>query len=786
MLILLFLFATVLMSCSSDTVWTESPECERLYAAVTGNSLLPPDGFSVTLDGVSPRLSWTEREGAVGYRIYRAAGTGGEWQAVHSVPVTGSSYTDSEISLLTHSGIWRYAAASVNEAGRESFRSREAAVTVYAPDFDKTVRVLSASAGGYPSGEAGSDSPVSAVRIAFEALNEAVSYAVLRKEAGKGSLLLTENAEVTVSEESSSGTVLFFYDETAQPGTVYSYRIVPVDALGRFGRESEPVEGFIFPNPQTGAWDVSAEKASLRILIPQEFRAKVTGFDLRFFDPKEKLTFSFSRDLRYEFSDTVVLDSGEIALLLKGKDSRWLNACIAAVFGDGDGIPLHSGFSAEQSVLFFSPESASLPVPSSVTVVHGERLSDGNMKTPVILKWSRQSDVRIRGYRIYRTDRLLFSEGTDKSEWGDPVADICVADFTDLISWSDNRFPRFGAFYYKINPYADENTETENNQSVRSFACAAVFPSDSWPLSASYREMTDAVRLRWPAVSGIDTFHFHCYPKQIGSDIHIRFGKADIGQGGEQTFRFLLTTPGEAVFRFEPVAVFTDGTAEIGSAVGPSSVSVTGAVELETAAWVRLIMETVAESQRKIGPEFRKNNEQQNLFQISFYRRKSPYLWSNNYDLFGFKKVRDKYDSVEISGTLAHIYYEKNGTAFCFSYSVNLPMPMSASVLKNIDKTVKSAAALTVSGVYPGRLYIWGRNSGKEMKDSAPGLLPANEFPNPAQFPYLNDFASDYGFRFSYPQDTSFRGESTYGAVRDGKKDLESVFYSEIGSAAYL
>lgn len=796
MLIFLILAAVTSVACVPSAVWTDSPEREHLYAAVTRNALLPPEEFSVTLDGVSPRLTWKERAGAAGYRVYRAAGSGGEWHPVTTAPVTGTSFTDKEISLRTHSGVWRYAAASVNEAGTEGFRSTEAAVTVFAPDYRETVRVLSASAGGFLS-ETDGVVVTDAVRVIFIPAAGAHAYAVLRREPGKGSQLLTEAAEIveaarvlsgsgeTVEGASVNGAVCY-YDKSAQAGIVYNYRIVPIDSLGRYGRESEEVEGFVFPKPQTEAWDVSAEKAAVRVFVPAEFRQKVTAFEIRFRDASNGETVSRVFDLRYGFSDNLVLSEAEIRSLLAGKESRWLDVSVSVLFGDGNGEVLASGGSAEQSVLFFSRESSSLPVPSAISVSHGSRQRNGSVDSPVVLKWKKPSDSRIRGYRIYRTERLLFDGGTDRSEWDSPVADVATESFSEFVSWSDSSFDRFGAFYYKINPYADENTETQNNRTVASFACAAVFPSELPPLRASVRTFTDKVRLSWNEIPGIETYHFHSYPKQIGEDLHIRFAKAESETIESCFYDFLLTTPGAVNFRYEPVVIFSDGTRELGSVSGGYSEPAVGAVELKTSDWVQYVMVTVADGQRTIPADSRKHNVQCKTGNVSFYRRYTALSWTYGYDLYGFSNYPDRNGAVTVSGTMAHIYYKKKDEFLNFSFSVGCPMPLSESMLKNIDTAQKGAGYLTVSGLYPGKLYVWGRNRGAEAADSAEGLLPGREFPNPRELSCTDSFAADYGFDFSYPSGIGYRGETVYAAVRDGESGFEAVPYDSVGSIGYL
>lgn len=796
MLIFLILAAVTSVACAPSAVWTDSPEREHLYAAVTRNALLPPEEFSVTLDGVSPRLTWKERAGAAGYRVYRAAGSGGEWHPVTTAPVTGTSFTDKEISLRTHSGVWRYAVTSVNEAGREGFRSAEAAVTVFAPDYRETVRVLSASAGGFLS-ETDGVVVTDAVRVIFIPAAGAHAYAVLRREPGKGSQLLTEAAEIveaarvlsgsgeTVEGASVNGAVCY-YDKSAQAGIVYNYRIVPIDSLGRYGRESEEVEGFVFPKPQTEAWDVSAEKAAVRVFVPSEFRQRVTAFEIRFRDASNGETVSRVFDLRYGFSDNLVLSEAEIRSLLAGKESRWLDVSVSVLFGDANGEVLASGGSAEQSVLFFSRESSSLPVPSAISVSHGSRQRNGSVDSPVVLKWKKPSDSRIRGYRIYRTERLLFDGGTDRSEWDSPVADVATESFSEFVSWSDSSFDRFGAFYYKINPYADENTETQNNRTVASFACAAVFPSELPPLRASVRTFTDKVRLSWNEIPGIETYHFHSYPKQIGEDLHIRFAKAESETIESCFYDFLLTTPGAVNFRYEPVVIFSDGTRELGSVSGGYSEPAVGAVELKTSDWVQYVMVTVADGQRTIPADSRKHNVQCKTGNVSFYRRYTALSWTYGYDLYGFSNYPDRNGAVTVSGTMAHIYYKKKDEFLNFSFSVGCPMPLSESMLKNIDTAQKGAGYLTVSGLYPGKLYVWGRNRGAEAADSAEGLLPGREFPNPRELSCTDSFAADYGFDFSYPSGIGYRGETVYAAVRDGESGFEAVPYDSVGSIGYL
>lgn len=793
MLVFLILAAVAAVSCAPTAVWNDSPEREHLYAAVTRNTLLPPEDFTATLDGPSPQLTWKERKEAYGYRIYRAAGSDGEWHPVTTVPVTGTVFTDTEISVTTHSGIWRYAVASVNDAGTEGFRSSEATVTVFTPEYRETVRVLSASAGGFPHREGGAD-PLSAVRIIFEPADGADAYAVLRREPGKGSRLLTEAAEIIEMTSFSSdrhtdspvSRVVCYYDKTAQPGIIYGYRIVPIDGLGRYGRESESVEGFVFPKPQTEAWDVSAEKAAVRVFVPSEFRQKVHAFRILFRDSDAGEPLSRVFDLRYGFSDYLVLKENEIRSILDGRDSRWLNISVAVLFEDGEKEILSSGLSDEQSVLFFSRESSSLPVPSFVAVAHGKKNEAGVIDSPVVLKWKKPSDRRIRGYRIYRTDKLLMQEGVDRSEWSPAVGDVVTDSFTEFISWSDSSFDRFGAFYYKINPYADENTETQNNRTASSFVCAAVFPSELPPLKASCRSYTDKVRLSWNEIPGINIYHFHSYPVQIGEDLHIRFAGVGFETSESCFYDFSLTTPGPVDFRYEPVVVFSDGNRELGSVSGGYSAPAVGAVELETSDWVRYVMTTVAAGQRMIPVGSRKHNVQCKVGNLSFYRRYTALSWTYGYDLYGFSNYPDRNGAFSVSGTLIHIYYKKKSETLNFSFSGDYPMPLSDSELKAIDRSRKGVGYLTVTGLYPGKLYVWGANQGAEAADRAEGLLPGREFPNPLGLSCTAGFAADYGFDFSYPVGIGYRGETTYAAVRDDRSGFEPVSYDSIGSIGYL
>lgn len=783
MWILIFLAAAAFFSCDSDAVWSQNREQEHLYAAVTQNALLPPDGVSVTLDGVSPRLRWDKRSVAVGYRIYRALGGDGEWTAVTTSTVTETTFLDSEISLLTHSGVWRYAVASVNDAGKEGFRSAEALITIYAPDFNETVRMISASAGGYAS-EEGDGVPRKAVRIVFEPLTQAVAYAVFRKEPGKGSLLLTESATVDEIQTATKSAVCF-YDETAQEGILYRYRIVPIDSLGRYGRESEEAEGFVFPTPQADAWDVSAEQATVRVSLPVEFQSKVRAFEVRFRDEAEATATARIWELSNGFIENLVLSESEIRALLGGKESRWFQIALRVQFEDGERERLGSFFTKEQSVLFFSRESSSLPVPSSVAVSHGKRQFDGTVDSPVVLKWKKPSDSRIGGYRIYRTEKLLFENGNDRSSWGAAVGEIEAAAFSDLITWSDDSFPRFGDFYYKINPYADKNTETENNCSLASFACAAVFPSELLPLSATHREFTRKIRLRWQDVPGIEVFNIHSYRKQIGTDKHITFVKTELETAANRFYDFETTTPGAVTFKINPVVVFSDGTRKLDSVIGDFSASAIGAIDLETVDWVRYVMVAVAEGQRTIVPGVRTRNEQKSVDRVSFYRRMGFWDRTVGYDMFGFNKLTDQNDSIQISGTLAHIYYQKSNEMLYFSYSINLGMPMSQTQLKDIDKTIKKSGVLTISGIYPGKLCVWGRNQGSDQIDRRDGLLPGMEFPNPSALSCASTFCNGYGFDLTYPTEVNFRGETTYAALRDEAIVYEAVSFSQVGSINY-
>lgn len=764
--------AVLFVACGAETVWTEFPEKERLYAAVSGDSFLPPEEFSAVLEGASPRLTWSARKDAVGYRIYRAVSGSDEWQPLQTEPLSETEWVDGEISVLTHSGIWRYTVTAVDEAGKESFQSEEAAVVVSAPDFEETVKPVEASAGGFVSA---AYEDTAAVRVVFRPAANAVSYTILRKEAGKGTTVLAEKAELSESVD-ENGKLLLFYDTAAVPGVVYEYRIVPVNAIGQYGRESEAVEGFIFPAPRVSDWDITAQKVEFRVFVPEIFRSRVNALEIRFYDSDDGREVTIETAFPFGFSDRIVLSESQILRVLNEKISRRLSVEAAVVF-DVDGTRLCSAACDAGEVLFFSKDSTLLAVPTSVTIEHGVREFDGTVTAAVVLRWQKPSDTRIQGYRIYRSEFLDFANGVDSTDWGEPIADIKTSDFADVIDWGDSSFSRFGAFYYKINPYADENTETENNRSVGSFACAAVFPPEGWPISASMREFEEKVRLRWNKADGIDFYNFYAFYGSAGGMIKHEMKEAVPAENGESYFDFDRIRPGEILFRFSPIVVFeTVGGEQIETVSGNPSAFAVGSVELSDIEWTRLVMKTIADAQRTILPADRKSNAQTKTETVSFFRRR--YLNVHKYDLYGFRGFSDEYESVRISGTLAHIYCE----GFNFSYSVDRGMPMTEVQLDRIDDEIKSVDCLTVSGTYPGKIYVWAANGGKEVNDSAHGVFPTAEFPQPLTHSKANEFASDYGFDLSYPTVEGWSGHAMYTILRDDSDVCTFVTRQEVGS----
>lgn len=765
--VLIFLILTA-VSCAAETVWSEFPEAERLYAAVTDNRLLPPEETAVVLDGASPRLTWSGREGADAYRIYRAA-AGAE--AVRLTETKECEFSDTEISVLTHSGIWRYSVAAVNEAGAEGFRSPECAVTVTAPAFEKSARMAEASAGGFEN------APEPSVRISFYLPVEAVAFSVLRKEAGKGSVILADAhpAGGFADGGDENGGLSVFYDTTAVPGVFYEYRVIPINALGQYGRESETVEGFVFPPPSLSDWDVTAGKAQTRLMLPSLFRERTVGAAFFFTDPTTGKTETVEVGFPFGFRETVAITESDIRRLLDGCDSRWLTVCAAMVFEDGGGARLRSLHSRLQPILIFSKESASLPVPSSVAVESGRRYADGSGCVPVRLSWIKPSDTRIQGYRIYRSGILDFANGTDSTDWGEPVADVKTAGFGEAVVWEDGDFPRYGAFYYKINPYADENTETQNNRAPDSFAKAAVFPADGQTPEASYREFEDKVRLRWKERDGIVRYNFYALPDQLENVRVFERQSFSVDERGAY-FDFPISTVGEVRFRTAPVVVFTasDGT-ELGEVVGEQSPQAVGAIEINDDEWTRLVMKTVAEAQSRIVPGERGGGKLTKTETVFFYRGVSPHLKWDMYDLYGFNRYTDKNNAVAISGTMAHLY----GDGADFSYSIGFSLMSEASVFERIDTTVKAAAPLEVGGVYPGWIYVWARHIGSKEKDAARGLLPVGENQNPQKT--IGEFGEKYGFDLTYPSENGFSGGTAYLILRDEADEATGIPYSRIG-----
>ncbi len=82
-----------------------------------------PSGLNVTNEGnAQVSLAWNSVSGSAGYNVYRSPLSGGGWIKANTGPVTGTSFTDSN---LRNAQTYYYVVTSLDNAGNESAYSNE-------------------------------------------------------------------------------------------------------------------------------------------------------------------------------------------------------------------------------------------------------------------------------------------------------------------------------------------------------------------------------------------------------------------------------------------------------------------------------------------------------------------------------------------------------------------------------------------------------------------------------------------------------------------------------------
>lgn len=802
-------------------------QSEFLYESLTGNRPAPPTDIQVTTEmtekGDVPTVSWVPSAEAIHYNVYRKDGSqAAEWQLLTTA--TGDEYTDSSINGLIYSGTYYYTVTAVDMYERESFMPNAVLLALSDPEFDVSANLISASKGAFdevrdsvtnqivmPKNKLG-------VLLKIEYDEKIPSYLIQRSSGGSTFETVAEawTPDRDPMQDPVSGTEVYYYmDVPPAQGVLYTYKITPIGEGGIVGQDSatgqDKKDGFVYPGAVIGTVESYAGTLRLPVTVSGVKGEGVTvDFKVRWsetetFDNPAEISGS---DIKKTGSgDAYTLDiSEQIASLLGGNNGKTVWIQVAAIYktgGDGVGKEAIASETVEVTVIKAGADRLTVP---TVTVAQHGRINGETLTQPVKLQWHGCSDPNIGGYRIYRTNSLKWKSDSldDDTEWS-LIDAVSVTELNAPYEYEDDSITAAGAYFYKVNPITPteggaDPVETQNNAKEESFARAAVFDNTAPTLTVSTQTSEGGIPLKWTTVGGAGE-----YKVMKKSPTESNFTEAASVQGSSHHYN--TTVPGNFTFKVTPVARFTNnGTGTVLQRLAAddlTSAEVSGAVKLSDTDWIKLVMQTMMEGQKGFKDDDGYNGRYYTRLMSTAktdetkkvkYTARVAWRTSNGnanvecFQAYNFTEFEDVNKSISVTGTLFHLYYQKD---FCLTYSSSEWI----EDLNGADKTDKPAGTITVSGLYNGEIQIFGQNnvsgafdnwdSAKQNLIEPPygviGIVLSGDFPNWNTWSNLGKLKSNWGFELgsgTAPINTS----TAYSIKRSGQSSFTNYSFSDVGA----
>lgn len=824
---ILFLILAVFIGCPTVSPLddgTQLKQSEFLYESLTGNRPAPPTDIQVTTEmtekGDVPTVSWVPSAKAIHYNVYRKDGSqAAEWLLLTTA--TGDEYTDSSINGLIYSGTYYYTVTAVDMYERESFMPNAVLLKLRDPKFDVSANLISASQGAFDEVR---DSATNQVVMPENKLgvllkieyNEKIPSYLIQRSSGSSTFETVAEAwtpDRDPMQDPVSGTEVYYYmDVPPAQGVLYTYKITPIGEGGIVGGESktgqDKKDGFVYPGAVIGTVESYAGTLRLPVTVSGVKGDSVTvDFKVRW---SETETFDNPSEIsgndvgKTGSEDAYTLDiSGQIDSLLGDDLGKTVWIQVAAIYkAAGDGVGKEAIASETVEVTVIQAGADVLAVPTVTVAQHG-RIRDGKMTQTVKLRWNGGNDPNIGWYRIYRADRLSYtSASVDTTKWT-LVNSIEVENPNASYEYEDSSISAAGTYFYKVNPTTtgegDNAIETQNNATVNAFARAAVFNNTAPTLTVSTQTNESGIPLKWTTVGGAGE-----YKVMKRSPTESNFTEAASVQAS--THHYNTTVPGNFTFKVTPVALFTNNGSvlERVEADDLTSAEVSGAVKLSDTAWIKLVMQTMMTGQKGFEDDGSTNGRYYTRFmstaktdetgKVKYTARVANTTWyygnANNacFQAYNFTEFEDVNKSISVTGTLFHLYYQKD---FCLTYS------SSAWIedLNGADGTDKPAGTITVSGLYSGEIQIFGQNNVSGAFDNwdsalqnlieppygVIGIVLSGDFPNWNTWSNLGKLKSGWGFELgsgTAPINTS----TAYSIKRSGQSSFTNYNFSDVGA----
>lgn len=787
---------------------TKLNESNFMYESLSGNRPVPPADITVTTvmtdEGAVPVVSWVPDEKAVQYNIYRKKAGEEKWTLLETV--YGDTYTDSSINGLRYSGTYDYAVTAVDMFGRESFMPNAATVALANPDYHETANLLDVSKGTFAAVSVGGEVIVPPNKLGILLTIEAdkdISAYLIQRSVGGGSPTTVAAAwkpdREPVLSAVYSTDVYYYMDVPPNQGVMYTYKITPIGEGGIVGQDSatgqDKKDGFVYPGAVIAESGISSPAGSLT--IPVTVNGETGGATVTFkvlYAAEESAASYDELDVSYYTLSgsapdfTLDLTNGIstiLTTLFKSATAGNVWFQIVAEYARSGSLSTEAMASDTFEVVVKDASSTLLELPRNVQVTDGG-WNGSEVETPVTITWAGSNDAAITVYTVYRATRLNWNNGNDdQTSW---TLVNTVERNTSGHTFTDTTIDAPGAYFYKINPTGTADVQTENNGSLDAFVKAAVLPPAP-TVTVNTQSDESGIPLNWNSLDGASS-----YKVEVKGPTDASFSEAE--RTPSTSFKYQTTVPGNFTFKVVPVVEFINKSSMIAEKFGPASEEKSGAVKLSDVAWIRLVMQTMMKGQASLPDRSNSVTGEK----VSFSKYSTILTTSDHNEAFQaycFSGYEDVNNSIKVQGVLFHIYLGRNDTGLCVSYSGGID-----SWKPDYDDTNdKKSGTISIDGVYPGEIQVWGKNIISKYydpeefwTDSHPamsyikpasgkvGIYIIDDYADWQNFSELDYLKSSWGFIEIGNKQVPINTSTAYSIKRSGQSSFTNYNFSQVGA----
>ena len=807
---------------------TKLNESNFMYEALSGNRPVPPADITVTTvmtdEGAVPVVSWVPDEKAVQYNIYRKKAGEEKWTLLETV--YGDTYTDSSINGLRYSGTYDYAVTAVDMFGRESFMPNEATVVLANPDYHETANLLDVSKGTFAAVSVGGEVIVPpnklGILLTIEADKDISAYLIQRSEGG-GSPTTVAAAWKPDREPVLSAVyatdVYYYMDVPPNQGVMYTYKITPIGEGGIVGQDSatdqDKKDGFVYPGAVIEESGISSPAGSLT--IPVTVSGETGGAKVAFkvlyaaeesaasYNPLDVSQYTLSGsapNFTLDLTDGISTILNDLFEPSATAGNVWFQ--IVAKYASSGSLSTEAMASDTFEVVVKDASSDLMELPRNVQVTDGA-WNGSEVETPVTITWAGSNDAAIKVYTVYRATWLNWNNGNDdQTSW---TLVNTVERNTSGHTFTDTTIDAPGAYFYKINPTGAAGVPTENNESLNAFVKAAVLPPAP-TVTVNTQNDESGIPLNWNSLDGASS-----YKVEVKGPTAASFSEAE--RTSSISFKYQTTVPGSFTFKVVPVVEFFNKSDSIAEKFGPASEEKSGAVKLSDTKWIRLVMQTMMKGQGTIVPDRKTQYNWGGSYRSEYSNAENTVMWSargywdlgenDKYQVYKFAGYKDSNNAVSVDGILFHLYFSRSGNwgSSGFKKGVGLYLSFSSSsdewLAKGYNNTDANAVDkqpgnITVTGVYPGELQIWGKNNVSGVSDwdqaltyinaasGQPGLVVVGDCTDWRSYEYIGWVGDEYGFGTVASENPGINTSTAYSIKRSGASAFTNYSYKQVGA----